>query len=1231
MASYYMALRSAGGSDSNPGTLASPFATYKRAQAFLKPGDTLYARGGRYFNAGEWVDWTVSGTSVAPITFTSYPGEFAIFDGNKNASDPDARQGYFITFQEGHQYVNIVRIGIENWGDEWGNGAISLDGGHHFIIEQCVFDENGLDDLDHHIYPGAGNASNVIIRRNYFGSVPGAAIHFYHDQSGSNFDIYSNVFNTNVGQTGSASYPGIILADRATNIRIYHNTFYNSPISINGHGDVGVQNIQIRNNISYSTGTFVGLIVGTRDSAQVSEGYNLWYAASGTPIRWRGNNWSVQQLRDNTASAPPPPPPPPPPVPPPPAPPPPAPPPPVPPPPPPPPPVFPAFGPDVEAGWTVQQAAPLSANVVQETNAVILRAGPDITDPGADGMMWAKNRPSTNTWSFTFLYEWLDAITATGASIVQSKMFLAYLGKATPGQDPNGWTAAEWGGLGTAIMSNNAAAGFRVQFNGQAQNDAASTNVIVLSRFDGAGGAVTVSPSGSNAFNFVANTVYQITISISGSNLTIAKSATGTTSQSVSWTDTFIGASATGYVALGVENGRRARFGTAAPPPPPPPPPAPPPPAPAPPPPAPPASTYSLHPNYSTNWTIQSVTPALGTVTQESNGVVLRAGGSASDASAHVVIWAKTRPPAGNWVMDFFYEWLDGIVETTADAIFSIFYFGILGDGAGGIEVDPNAWSSADFGSLNDATVSSNVTQGGRFSFNNYNSLDMPRTNECRGRTYDGVGGTVALTADGLQTFSFTTGRRYAMRIALSGNTVSLSRSATGVPEQVVSFTDSRFSSWGDGYVGFAAKFGREFRLSELTLTGGSAPPPPPPPPPAPPPPAPPPPAPPAPEPAGWPELELLSSVGASRRRTASGAGTYTGNAGDVFVLSGNVSGGNITLGGTGTTGEPVVFRGANDTSNPASFPVISNATINCNGTRTYFANLTFKNCDIRFGGRFNRFIRCEFTDRTGRINNPQFTWSDAASDTMIDCNDFGIRLGRQSAVLCFVTPGNRVDFTGNLCEGMTPDPSSVPNDPGATNWPWFFIGNGPSASPDDYGWKVYRNLFLDSKQPEVFESKSSNVRFWENTINNAGGFRIRHGYRCYFADNLWTETGQEIHLYGGYHVIINNHNVNVRLVTGNAEYNDPGNSRPCAAFCQVGGNHGTVRVGVPDVSIQTFPTHDNIIAPAVASRTDRNGAIQFLQHRNTNSTSIVAGADYGRTLSAIVRSSVGLRMPRRG
>jgi len=66
------------GSDSNAGTLLSPYMTIQKAATVAQPGETVFIRAGTY---RETVVPAKSGTSSAPITFSSYNGEEVILSG----------------------------------------------------------------------------------------------------------------------------------------------------------------------------------------------------------------------------------------------------------------------------------------------------------------------------------------------------------------------------------------------------------------------------------------------------------------------------------------------------------------------------------------------------------------------------------------------------------------------------------------------------------------------------------------------------------------------------------------------------------------------------------------------------------------------------------------------------------------------------------------------------------------------------------------------------------------------------------------------------------------------------------------------------------------------------------------------------------------------------------------------------------------------------------------------
>ncbi len=74
-ATFYISKK---GRDSNPGTIGSPWLTIQRAANSVSAGATVYVLAGVY---NESVNFPSSGTSSAPITFQSYPGQTAVIDG----------------------------------------------------------------------------------------------------------------------------------------------------------------------------------------------------------------------------------------------------------------------------------------------------------------------------------------------------------------------------------------------------------------------------------------------------------------------------------------------------------------------------------------------------------------------------------------------------------------------------------------------------------------------------------------------------------------------------------------------------------------------------------------------------------------------------------------------------------------------------------------------------------------------------------------------------------------------------------------------------------------------------------------------------------------------------------------------------------------------------------------------------------------------------------------------
>jgi hypothetical protein len=104
---YYVAPT---GADTNPGTIAAPFATLQHAATIAVAGDTVLARQGTY-NA--LLTPPHSGnTTNGPITFASYPGELATIDGTKLAI-PNGQNG--LVTLNGVSYVIIEGFELTNY------------------------------------------------------------------------------------------------------------------------------------------------------------------------------------------------------------------------------------------------------------------------------------------------------------------------------------------------------------------------------------------------------------------------------------------------------------------------------------------------------------------------------------------------------------------------------------------------------------------------------------------------------------------------------------------------------------------------------------------------------------------------------------------------------------------------------------------------------------------------------------------------------------------------------------------------------------------------------------------------------------------------------------------------------------------------------------------------------------------------------------------------------------
>ncbi len=121
------------GDDQSDGTQPRPWKTLSHAVRQLKPGDTLYLRGGTYY---ERVTVTLKGAADKPITIRSFPGELAVIDGGvrefleqpATAWKPlmGGAEGEFVSTKP---YPNLGGVVLGNFGDS----MVPLHGYRHLV------------------------------------------------------------------------------------------------------------------------------------------------------------------------------------------------------------------------------------------------------------------------------------------------------------------------------------------------------------------------------------------------------------------------------------------------------------------------------------------------------------------------------------------------------------------------------------------------------------------------------------------------------------------------------------------------------------------------------------------------------------------------------------------------------------------------------------------------------------------------------------------------------------------------------------------------------------------------------------------------------------------------------------------------------------------------------------------------------------------------------------------
>ena len=291
-ATYYVATT---GSDSNPGTSASPWRNPQKCAASpIKAGDTCIVRSGTYTAPSSKPNLVVyiggasaSGTSSLPITIKSEKPLGASMIVPSTASTTNA------AFYLSRPYYIIEGFDISGGAN---NGSSAGFAGIHFtssatgtIIRSNSIHHVGRSVCSNSVYGFSGifinKTSSVVVERNRIYSIGRRR----NGESGCSTSLYQNdhgvyvvgapslVVRRNVFYDTNRGWPIHVYGGTTSNLRIYHNTFSGRSPTGKPIGQImlasTINTAYIKNNIS--TGAQTGLIVSYGLSASsVSVTYN---------------------------------------------------------------------------------------------------------------------------------------------------------------------------------------------------------------------------------------------------------------------------------------------------------------------------------------------------------------------------------------------------------------------------------------------------------------------------------------------------------------------------------------------------------------------------------------------------------------------------------------------------------------------------------------------------------------------------------------------------------------------------------------------------------------------------------------------------------------------------------------------------------------------------------------------------------------------------------------------
>ncbi|HEY5122601.1 MAG TPA: hypothetical protein VIK14_02580, partial [Ignavibacteria bacterium] len=144
---YYVANS---GSDSNPGTLDRPFATWEKLSGVLVAGDLAYIRGGTYrstkgSSAEVVYRWeNLKGTLEDTIKIWAYPGESPVL--NLDNITMSSKYCYILFIKNcNYLWIKGLRItGLAQTPNAPSIFGMQISGSSHNVIENCEIDHLGM-------------------------------------------------------------------------------------------------------------------------------------------------------------------------------------------------------------------------------------------------------------------------------------------------------------------------------------------------------------------------------------------------------------------------------------------------------------------------------------------------------------------------------------------------------------------------------------------------------------------------------------------------------------------------------------------------------------------------------------------------------------------------------------------------------------------------------------------------------------------------------------------------------------------------------------------------------------------------------------------------------------------------------------------------------------------------------------------------------------------------------